>query len=119
MLTNFSIGRRYLCTPKGRAHFYFTILGPGPNYADKPSKTHKLCRIDVLPDHLNMPGGSSNGSVATYSHSHLKKYGKLVEVKSLEVKPGAFCMYAEYVTLEGETVSISLEGENRAPASLT
>jgi hypothetical protein len=56
------------------------ILGPGDNYAGKPSKVHKTCLIEVHPDDLKWrtPGYKYHGQTGIYSHKHLKKYATLV-----------------------------------------
>lgn len=80
-MTPFAPGRRWLCTPEGRARFWFVILGPGDNYAGKPSAAHKRCRIEVHPDDLaaRLPGYKLDGTEGDYSHKHLKKWAVLVD----------------------------------------
>ena len=75
-ITPFSIGQRWFCCSPGRARFWFVIVGPGENDADKTSKTHKKCRLEVHPEDLvaKIPGYKSHGEVYNYSHKHLKKY---------------------------------------------
>ena len=75
--TPFAIGRRWLCSPPGRARFWFVIIGPGTNDLNKPSKVHKRCRIEVHPEDRHMASGRSHGLESTYSHKHLKKHATL------------------------------------------
>ena len=81
--TAFSTGRRYFCDRRcdGRARFFFQITGPGCNYDGKPSNTYKNCVNVTHPTDMvaNIHGYKNNGSVSTYSHAHLKKYGVLFD----------------------------------------
>ncbi len=85
--TPFSVGRRWFCERKGetsgRARVYFVIVGPGENSHGKPSKTHKLCRLETHPDDLaaKLPGSSHNEITSTYSHAHIKKHAVLVPLE--------------------------------------
>ncbi len=74
----FSAGSRWLCTPEGRARFYFVILRPGLNFVGKPSPSFKRCRIDIHPDDMNMAGSNLHGHESTYTHKHIKKCATLV-----------------------------------------
>lgn len=81
MATSFSPGRRWLCTPKGRARFWFVILGPGTNNLDKPAPNYKRCRIEIHPDDKQLAGANLDGVESTYSHKHLKKHAVLEPIE--------------------------------------
>lgn len=81
MSSKYAAGRRWLCTPPGRARFWFVILGPGTNNVNKPSSAFKRCRIEVLPYdlHRHVPGYRGDKNEQTYSHAHLRKHAVLVD----------------------------------------
>lgn len=76
--SEFEIGSRWFCErPEGgRARFWFVVEGPGSTSELKTSYHHKLCRIEVHPDDMALPGGNAHGMVQVYAHKHIKKYAK-------------------------------------------
>jgi hypothetical protein len=82
----FAVGRRWRCTmgteENNRATFDFVILGDGENYSGNPSKVHKRCKLEVLPEHIEQKrnGYKSHGTEGTYSHAHLKNHATLLPV---------------------------------------
>ena len=92
-VTPFSIGRRWYCdnTAGSRPSFTFIIIGPGLKAWEK------TCRLEY-----EDPRIPSHGIEGVYTHKHLKKYAKLVEV----LKPNE---YQVLTSAEG-TVRV-LQGE--------
>lgn len=71
---DFAIGRRWRCTRRNRHSFDFVIVAAG----SKPDT--KRCRVEVLDEKRRDRPGSGHGIEQEYSHRHIKRCAKLVEV---------------------------------------
>jgi hypothetical protein len=86
-ITPFAVGRRWRLKRETSDYVrgWWVIVGPGENYAGKPSKTHKLCRFEVHPEDVGsgkrgdpmLHGSTADHEPQSYSHTHIKKYAVL------------------------------------------
>jgi len=74
------VGQKWLCDNRkfGLARFYFVILGPGKNLSGKKSSKFKLCKLEMHRGDRAKFGYKFHGKVINCSHSHIKKYAKLI-----------------------------------------
>lgn len=78
MKSKFSVGQVWETDGKGpQGAIRFTIIGP-PEYANHSPKTWKRCRCEHVDPYWNERHPAFEQD---YSHTHLKRYAKLVEEK--------------------------------------